>query len=541
MSAKPEMIKNLFKASIDGDMATVKRIRDSGIDVVHSRDHDGLSSIILACRNGHIDLVNYLLEIGADPNDVENFWGTCLMAAACYGHEKCVERLIEAGADVNYSYPGDNATVIYMVALCFKGDVARKGDGADVFEGGSRIRTVGRLLDAGAPSNTPCSASNKTALQVLREMDVDGLYNARCERDGMIVLLQNANDPQMSVKPKMDQNLFNASIRGDLATVKRLYESGVNVTETRDNAGLSPIILACRNGHIDLLNFLLQLEANPNDMEYFGGTCLMAAACYGQFECVERLIEAGAHIHYTCSGDNSTVIYMTAYCFKSDVAEMTDGAYWIEEGSRIRTVELLLNAGAPSNTPCSASNKTALQVLREMDVHGLKRAQRERWHDCIASERQSFKPLHLKLLSPRLMLQLHWIHLHCHLRLSPSAFSFSDMLLLYEFICIIHLHAYRILERINMSIFISTFSRNQLQALSLIVLDLMDQACYKLLLSSFSSFLHSPHLSTFCLASTNNFISPSLANLRPPLALRTTKELIQTLLMIPILFILLRL
>ncbi len=60
----------LFNAAKNGDLATVKALRESsGVDVIGSRQDDGMSSILLACKNGHIDLLNHLLEQGANPND----------------------------------------------------------------------------------------------------------------------------------------------------------------------------------------------------------------------------------------------------------------------------------------------------------------------------------------------------------------------------------------------------------------------------------------------------------------------------------------
>eukprot|EP00985_Skeletonema_marinoi_P009676 scaffold4506_cov82-Skeletonema_marinoi.AAC.1 len=180
----------LFNASKSGDVATVQALRESGVDIIGSRQENGMSSILLACRNGHIGLMDYLLEQGANPNDAENYGGTCLMAAACYRHPDCVRRLIDAGSDVEYAYPGDNASIIYMTAYCFSKDA---DEGNLDFEEGSVIRTVELLLEAGAPANTTqidhATGRTKSALQVLQEMTPFD-DKVRRERDGLIALLQ---------------------------------------------------------------------------------------------------------------------------------------------------------------------------------------------------------------------------------------------------------------------------------------------------------------------------------------------------------------
>jgi ankyrin repeat protein len=180
----------LFNASKSGDVATVQALCESGVDVIGSRQENGMSSILLACRNGHIGLMDYLLEQGANPNDAENYGGTCLMAAACYRHPDCVRRLIDAGSDVEYAYPGDNASIIYMTAYCFSKDA---DEGNLDFEEGSVIRTVELLLDAGAPANAPQidheTGRTKSALQVLQDM-LPSDDKVRRERGGLIALLQ---------------------------------------------------------------------------------------------------------------------------------------------------------------------------------------------------------------------------------------------------------------------------------------------------------------------------------------------------------------
>ena len=87
----------------------------------------------------------------------------------------------------------------------------------------------------------------------------------------------------------------------------------------------------------------------------------MAAACYAHPDCVSCLIDAGADVKYAYSGDNATIIYMTVLCFSDPQT-----CYDFEEGHVIRTVQLLLDAGAPWNTP--ANGWTALQMLQDMDM-----------------------------------------------------------------------------------------------------------------------------------------------------------------------------
>ena len=190
-------IARLTDAAKRGDVTAVEALREAGVDIIGSRQKDGMSSILLACRNGKVDLVRYLLDQGASPEDKEYYGGTCLMAAACYAHPDCVSCLIDAGADVKYAYSGDNATIIYMTVLCFSNPQTYYD-----FEEGHVVRTVQLLLDAGAPWNTPANghiSNGRTALQMLQDMDMSAVDDkVKRERDGIIDLLQTQSRSEYS-------------------------------------------------------------------------------------------------------------------------------------------------------------------------------------------------------------------------------------------------------------------------------------------------------------------------------------------------------
>ena len=118
------------------------------------RTDDGLSSTLLASRNGHLQILEFLLARGADPNDTEHYGGTCLMAAACFAHPECVRTLCAAGADATYAYPGDNANCARMLAYCFRGRARDKADELEAslaVRAGPYVRALALLIAALRP------------------------------------------------------------------------------------------------------------------------------------------------------------------------------------------------------------------------------------------------------------------------------------------------------------------------------------------------------------------------------------------------------
>ena len=62
---------------------------------------DDETGLISAAQSGHDKCVDILIKAEADVNGQNETGNTALVLAARYGHDKCVELLIKAGADVN--------------------------------------------------------------------------------------------------------------------------------------------------------------------------------------------------------------------------------------------------------------------------------------------------------------------------------------------------------------------------------------------------------------------------------------------------------
>jgi len=144
--------------------------------------------IVVVARWGNAAELEQLLREGGDPNSHDGFDGvTCLMASAIFAQPECTRLLISYGADVTYAFTGANASVLYMMAHCFR--LGLPGVAEDFFGEGDYILAADLLIHAGAPINTRNWESGTTALDELQQMQViPGTKKSR-ERDGLISLL----------------------------------------------------------------------------------------------------------------------------------------------------------------------------------------------------------------------------------------------------------------------------------------------------------------------------------------------------------------
>ena len=96
----------LHWACSDGQVEVVNALLEKGADV-HLKRSDGRSPLHYACDKGHSEVVNALLEKGADAdlhakNSCVYSPGWAPLHFACiYGHSKVVKTLLKKGADVH--------------------------------------------------------------------------------------------------------------------------------------------------------------------------------------------------------------------------------------------------------------------------------------------------------------------------------------------------------------------------------------------------------------------------------------------------------
>ena len=97
--------KPIHKAAYKGDLKKVKEIIDRDPNQINVQDAQGFTPLHLASGKGHIEIVEFLLNHGADI-ELEIFNGeTPLMLAARYaryGQYETIKTLLEHGAKVNH-------------------------------------------------------------------------------------------------------------------------------------------------------------------------------------------------------------------------------------------------------------------------------------------------------------------------------------------------------------------------------------------------------------------------------------------------------
>ena len=99
--AVDESWTELMKAARAGRGDEVRRLAEKGPDLNARGGRMGLTPLIVAAANGHVDVVTILLDRGARPDEPDSSDMTALMNAVMFDQPAVVQVLLERGADVN--------------------------------------------------------------------------------------------------------------------------------------------------------------------------------------------------------------------------------------------------------------------------------------------------------------------------------------------------------------------------------------------------------------------------------------------------------
>jgi len=110
VSVNADLQTLLHIASSKGDLLRFEQLIAKGSNI-HATDKFGKTSLMIACENCHVEVVNKLIALGADIALISTHGTNCFHYAAIVGNENIIRKLLEMGMDPNLK--------CYDVALLF--------------------------------------------------------------------------------------------------------------------------------------------------------------------------------------------------------------------------------------------------------------------------------------------------------------------------------------------------------------------------------------------------------------------------------------
>ncbi|XP_073238296.1 poly [ADP-ribose] polymerase tankyrase-1-like [Porites lutea] len=277
--------RELFEACRNGDVTKVRRIVNINPNV-NIRDTAGRKSSPLhfAAGFGRKEVVEYLLQHGADVHAKDDGGLIPLHNACSFGHAEVVRLLLRHGADPN-SRDNWNYTPLHEAAVKGKVDVCVV------------------LLQHGADPNIR-NTDGKTALDVA-EASAKLVLTGEYKKDELLEAARSGNEEKlMSLLTPLNVNchasdgrkstpLHLAAGYNRVRVVQLLLQHGADV-HAKDKGGLVPLHNACSYGHYDVTELLIKHGASVNAMDLWQFTPLHEAASKARVEVCSLLLAHGA-------------------------------------------------------------------------------------------------------------------------------------------------------------------------------------------------------------------------------------------------------
>ncbi|KAK0105720.1 hypothetical protein ONS95_004242 [Cadophora gregata] len=246
----------LHYAAAGGSVKILQFLLDDGQNP-DAADSDGWSPFHLALANQHFEASVLLLDRTKNPNSRCKDGFSTLHSAAYASFTEIVEILIQCGADCNHKN-GFGMTSLLSASVK---DSQKLPD--------AQKSTVELLLRRGAFNNatdihgsTPLHFAASFGNQIIAE-----------------ILLKNGANID-AIDDQGGTPLHEAAYRGHSEIVKLLIEHGADI-HLRDETGLTALHLSAQEGHCGILEVLLKHKAKPQATDLEGSTPLHRAAAMG--------------------------------------------------------------------------------------------------------------------------------------------------------------------------------------------------------------------------------------------------------------------
>ncbi|XP_067650462.1 ankyrin repeat domain-containing protein 50-like [Haliotis asinina] len=356
----------LHDACKKGNLTRVRDILSQGVYDVDRRDKKhGRTILMVAAKNGHSQILEFLLRKGANVSQVDNNGDSALHWACSRGHVDIVKHLLSQH-NVDIDSRGQFGRTSLMTAL-FRGHrevadvLVRRGANVSIVDDngdsilhsacrGGHVCMVRYVLSHCSVDINSRSKSGKTPLMTtvyyghreifdvlvgmganMSHLDDDGdnilHYASKGGHVSMVKYVLSNCSVDINSRTKFGKTpLMTTVYHGHRVVADVLVGLGANVSLVDAN-GDSVLHAACRGGHMNLVKYVLSsYRTDVNSRSKSGKTPLMTTVYYGHREIFDVLLGMGANVshvnndgdnilHYVCRGGHvSMARYLLSTC-----------------------------------------------------------------------------------------------------------------------------------------------------------------------------------------------------------------------------------
>eukprot|EP00741_Cyanophora_paradoxa_P021290 tig00021348_g20550.t1 len=290
---------DLWNSAGRGDLETVKNILESRSTAVDATDAAGNTALFSAAGAGHVEIVQFLLERGANINFQNKRGETALITACKRRMDATTTALIDAGADVQVATE-EGETALFHALKHRRARVV-----ALLSKRGARLS-----LQEAKPKALIRDAVGENDVEFFGLLDENGvalnehllvellILAARFAADQIVAMCVQRGCEVNARDDRLRSALHEAAEFGHDGLVRVLIEQYRADINARDADGATPLALATQNGHHGVAVVLLRHDAAADFKSPVFQTLLKLAVERGVLVCAGLLVERGVDVSW---------------------------------------------------------------------------------------------------------------------------------------------------------------------------------------------------------------------------------------------------
>ena len=306
----------------------VQLLLDQGADI-NAQGGYFASALCLTIARGDEKVVQTLLDKGVDINNLA--YGNAIQQASYYGHEKVVQMLLNNGVDINAQGGGlGNALQAASYGGHIKAVQILLNKGADINARGEDFGSALALASESGYEKVVQMLLDKGADVNAKRVDQDSALQAASYRGhNKVVQMLLDRGADVNAQGGLFDDALQAASYGGRTKVARLLLNHNAVVNRKDKQGRTAFHLACAGGQVEIVETLLSFGSDPTTTDTQGRSSLHFAATKGSIGMVNWLLKKGFDPNYADRDGWSSL-------------------HWAAKNVSVSIMEVLKTAGARS-------------------------------------------------------------------------------------------------------------------------------------------------------------------------------------------------
>jgi ankyrin repeat protein len=337
----------LHWAARKGDVELAQMLLYAGANVKAMTRLGNYTPVLMASETGNAKMIEMLLKAGASAKDTTTNGTTPLMLAAVAGRADAVKLLLDAGADPNVTESARGETALMFAANYNRVDAIKA-----LLAGGAKFDVATKVVDLSALTQNPFGGGGQGGPPAQQGgQQAQAGQNAPPRPGGPPAQAAGQGGPPAQAAQAQGgggRRGFGAPARGpDIAGVTRQFRFNELVAA---QGGMTPLLFAARQGHIEAATALLDAGADINEPSKGDKTTpVLMAIINGHFDLAKVLIDRGADIK-AASSNGVTPLYATLNVQWAPKALYPQPrAYAQQKLSYLELMKILIDKGADVN------------------------------------------------------------------------------------------------------------------------------------------------------------------------------------------------